>query len=174
MKLTKYGITLNRLTEDKIELVRHWRNDPEIQQYMEFRGHITIEMQKNWFNKINNDNNYYFIVEFEGKDVGMVNLKNVNHSQKTAESGIFLWDKSCRNGRIAYCATFCMLDWGFETLKLYKIFSHVLKDNIRSQKFGINRGYKLSPNQENVINQEYTLIQEDYERCKEKNKWRLL
>ena len=37
----KYGITLKRLTVDKIELVRNWRNDPKISQYMEFRDYIT-------------------------------------------------------------------------------------------------------------------------------------
>ena len=34
MKVIKYGVCLNRLTETDIELVRNWRNDPKISQYM--------------------------------------------------------------------------------------------------------------------------------------------
>ena len=49
MFFEKYGVKLERLTADKIELVRNWRNDPKISQYMEFRDHITAEMQKKWF-----------------------------------------------------------------------------------------------------------------------------
>ena len=49
MKLEKYGICLEKLTHDKIELVRRWRNHPKIRRYMEFREEITPEMQEKWF-----------------------------------------------------------------------------------------------------------------------------
>jgi hypothetical protein len=58
MFFEKYGVKLERLTADKIELVRNWRNDPKISQYMEFRDHITAEMQKKWFASVDNENNY--------------------------------------------------------------------------------------------------------------------
>lgn len=32
-ELEGWGVKLTRLTEDKIELVRTWRNKPEVQQY---------------------------------------------------------------------------------------------------------------------------------------------
>ncbi|MDZ7743378.1 MAG: hypothetical protein U5Q03_16975 [Bacteroidota bacterium] len=50
MKLFKYGISLNRLKEDDIELVRKWRNSRKINQFMEYREEITPEMQKNGSN----------------------------------------------------------------------------------------------------------------------------
>ena len=39
MILEGYGVKLHRLTEEKIELLRRWRNDPKIQQYMGYREH---------------------------------------------------------------------------------------------------------------------------------------
>ncbi len=39
--LENYGVRLKRLTHDKIELLRQWRNDPKIQQYMFYREYIT-------------------------------------------------------------------------------------------------------------------------------------
>ena len=88
MKLEKYGIILKRLTYDKIELVRNWRNDPKISQYMEFRDYITLEMQEKWFQKINNDNNFFFIIEYEGKEIGIANIKDIEYKEKTGEAGI--------------------------------------------------------------------------------------
>ena len=53
--IKKYGVTLEKLTHQKIEIVRQWRNDPKIDKYMEFHEEITPQMQENWFNRINND-----------------------------------------------------------------------------------------------------------------------
>ena len=100
MKITNYGVTLSRLTEDKIELVRNWRNDPKIAQYMEFKEHITPEMQLNWFKKINNENNYFFIIEFEGKEIGLINVKDIHYSEKVGEGGIFIYDDNYLNSDI--------------------------------------------------------------------------
>ena len=47
--LNGYGITLSRLTEDKIETVRKWRNSEKIRQFMVYQKEITQEQQKQWF-----------------------------------------------------------------------------------------------------------------------------
>ena len=73
MKISKYGIDLVRLTEEDIEMLRQWRNSPQIQQFMEYREEITAEMQKKWFDSINNVNNFYFIIHFEGQKIGLIN-----------------------------------------------------------------------------------------------------
>lgn len=171
--LNKYGVTLRRLTEDKIELVRRWRNDPKIQQYMEYREYITSEMQRSWFNKINNDNNYYFIIEWNGNEVGLINLKDYDPISSSAETGIFIWDDASLNGMVSYKATYCMHDWAYYVLGLKKITAHILNDNIRCQRFTQKQGYKIEPYQENYYNQQYTLSLEDYEKAKNDNKWRL-
>lgn len=90
--LEGYGVKLKRLTHDKIELLRQWRNDPKIQQYMIYRETITPEMQEKWFQKINNDHNFYFIIEYEGKEIGCVNIKDVDYEKKCGEPGIFIYD----------------------------------------------------------------------------------
>ena len=92
LTLTGYGVTLRRLTHDKIEKLRQWRNDPKIQQYMNYREYITSEMQERWFQTINNDNNLYFIIEYEGKEVGIINIKDIDYENKRGERGIFIYD----------------------------------------------------------------------------------
>ena len=38
--LTDYGVKLVQLSQNKIELVRKWRNSDKIKKYMEYRDYI--------------------------------------------------------------------------------------------------------------------------------------
>ena len=162
MKLEKYGVILKRLTHDKIELVRNWRNDPKISQYMEFRDYITPEMQEKWFQKIDNDTNFFFIIEYEGKEVGLINIKDIDYEEKTGEGGIFIHDVECLNSDISFRSVLCMFDFFFETLGLEKNKAHILRDNKRAIQYNKMLGFELQSNQENVYNQLYILDKEKY------------
>lgn len=160
MVIEKYGIVLRRLTHDKIELVRNWRNDPKISQYMEFQDYITPEMQQRWFEKINNENNFYFIIEFEGKEVGLSQIKDIQN--QTGEFGIFIADLSARGKKISYRTNMSLIEYGFNSLGLHTLIVHIKKDNPVSQKVQTNLGFTLEPNQEDILNQLYTLQKDRY------------
>ena len=155
LTLQGYGIKLHRLTEDKIELVRCWRNHPKIQQYMDYREYITPEQQKQWFAKINNDQNYFFIVEMDGKDVGLVDIKDINDG--CGESGIFLWDDAIYGKKVSYRSLLLLHDFAFEKLGLRKLYSHILNDNIRSQRCYTSLGFVLYDGEQDNVLQLYYL-----------------
>jgi len=73
--LKQYGVTLTRIDEANIELVRYWRNQSDIINFMEYKNYITPSNQKKWFASVNNKWNYYFIIEFENKKIGLINVK---------------------------------------------------------------------------------------------------
>jgi UDP-4-amino-4,6-dideoxy-N-acetyl-beta-L-altrosamine N-acetyltransferase len=162
MKITKYGVTLTRLTENKIEMIRIWRNDPKISKYMEYRETITPEMQLKWFNKINNDKNYYFIIVYQGQEIGLINVRDINYEEGEGEAGIYIYNDEYLNTPISFQASFCLCDFCFDTLKLNRLIAHILKDNKRAIKFNKMIGYKISTNQENINNQLYILTCNDY------------
>lgn len=168
MEISKYGVTLRQLTEDKLEMVRNWRNDPKISQYMEYRDYITPEMQINWFKKINNKHNYYFIIEFEGKEIGLSNLRDIDYEKGEGEGGIFIYDDEYLNSTVSFQTDLCLHDFAFEGLKLKRIIAHIMKDNKRAIQYNKMQGLKLQPNQENVVNQLYTLELNDYIEAKKK------
>lgn len=170
---SKYGVTLRRLTHDKIELVRRWRNDPKISKFMEYRDEITPEMQEVWFRKIDNQNNFYFIIETEGKEIGLINVRDVDYEKGEGEPGIFIWDDDFLNSTYSFRAVLNLTDFCFETLGLKELVIHVLKDNKRAIQFNKVFGYKLSPNQEEVYNQEYRMDSQCY-KSKRENLLKLL
>lgn len=164
MEISGYGVTLRRLTEDKIEMVRNWRNDPKIQQYMEFRDYITSEMQEKWFQRINNQFNYYFIIEVDGKEVGLINLRDIDYENRICEPGVFIWDDDYLNTDIPIRASLCNSDFGFYELGMEMFRGHVLKDNKRAIRFNSFLGYEKSSGQDDLELQEWVLKKKEYEK----------
>jgi UDP-4-amino-4,6-dideoxy-N-acetyl-beta-L-altrosamine N-acetyltransferase len=163
LTINQYGVTLKRITEEDLELLRYWRNQQSVKMYMDFRDYITPEMQQKWFLSVNNKYNYYFIIEFEGKKVGLINAKNFSYEDGFGEGGIFIWDQDYINSFAAVFSTLCVLNFVYFKVKLCKLSrARILRDNDRAIHYNQLIGYKLLPDQENVINQLYELTLEDY------------
>lgn len=164
--LQGYGVTLKRLTEDKIELVRVWRNNPKIQQYMEFREEITPEMQKAWFQRINNDYNLYYIIEVDGKEVGLINCRDIDDKYESGEGGIFIWDDDYLNSDLSFRATCLFDDYLFNNLGLKILLAHIKDTNKRALDF--NKALGIVPRKDTPIgdNRTFVVTKESYSNCK--------
>ena len=165
--LTDYGVKLEQLRQDKIELVRKWRNSDKIKKYMEYRDYISPEMQQKWFKKISNTtNDFFFIIIENNREVGLVNIKNVEWSKRTGEWGVFVWDDQCLHNGTAYRAALCLYDFAFNVLHLDNIEAHIMNNNIRSIKYHERFGYEMVDNQIDIsdkeVNQLYILTKEPY------------
>lgn len=159
--LKGYGVTLKKLTHDKIELVRNWRNDPKIQQTMFFQDYITSEMQEKWFSRINNENNYYFIVEYNDEEIGLINIKDIDYLEKTGETGVFIYEDKYLGTDISYRAHLVMFDYIFDYLRLENTYAHIRKDNNIAIRFSIFLGALKSEHNSNATDCEIYIITKD-------------
>jgi len=162
MILNNYGIKLVRLTEDKIEMVRRWRNDAKISKYMEYREAITPEMQAKWFYSINNNYNYYFFICIHDLEIGLINIKEINADCTEGEGGVFIYDDKYLNTDVAYRAHLVLFDYFFYEKNFDRIISHVLVDNERAIRFTQYLGFYEESGQEGVYNRKYVLKKTDY------------
>lgn len=159
MIIEKYSIVLRRLESiEDVELVRQWRNSFEVSQFMIFKDYITPEMQTNWFTKINNDKNYYFIIEVQGVKIGLTNIKDIDYETRQTEGGIFIAIPKYRKGFAGVQAVMAMFDFTFGDLGLKTILSHILPDNHKIIAFNKKLGFKLK----NKLNNLYELHYSDY------------
>ncbi len=142
MLIRKYGITLKRLKEEDIELVRQMRNSKVIRGNMVYRENITPEMQKKWFESINNKYNGYFIIIHDDKKIGLINGKNIDFEKRTCEGGIFIWDKDFTETTIPALASIIMNDWTFLIINFNAIYAKVLKENIVALNYDKLMGYE--------------------------------
>lgn len=163
MEFSNYGVTLRKLTHDKIQLVRRWRNDPKISQYMEYRGHITSEMQEKWFEKINKDDtNFFFLIVVGDKEIGLINIKDVEWGKKTGETGIFIWDDDFLNSDYGLRSTLCIHDFAFNELGMETLHGHTLISNKRANRLNKALGYNVLPDQDGIENKAVLLYKADY------------
>ncbi len=169
MIIEQYGITLTRLTEADIELVRHWRNHKEIRKHFAFQKHISKKMQVKWFHAINNKNNYFFIISCKGEKIGVINCMKADVKNMIGEGGIFIWDPRYQGSEIPVFATLCLLDTIFFVLRISdKSVVRILKNNDRAIRYNKLLGYVLLPGQEHQKHQYYFLTKNDYEKKSEK------
>ncbi len=162
MKLVRYGIELERLKEKDIELVRQHRNSDAIRQTMEFREYITPEMQKAWFMKINNLQNIYLLIHYQGEKIGLINAKNIDWEKQELESGIFLWETRYYETFVPAIVSIMLTDMCFELFNWDALYAHILKTNTRAITYNTALGYERVPGQDNAENQLYRLTPEHF------------
>ena len=162
MIIRKYGITLHRLKEEHIELVRQKRNEDATRQFMFYQKIITPEMQQKWFESISNIYNYYFVIEYKNTLIGLVNGKNNDFEKKTSEGGMFIWDENYWATFVPVIASVCMADLSFILIKLEKTFAEVQSKNNRVKEYNKEMGYVLHKEIHEQGKQIYVLTRENY------------
>lgn len=178
LTLTNYGVTLKRLTHDKIEMLRQWRNDPAIRQNMVYKEIITPEMQERWFANLDLLCNYYFIVDYKGTEIGMVHIKNIDYAKKNGENGIIIYNEKFRSTDIPYRALLVMCDWFFVERGFDYTYSHVLTTNPASIRLGEFMGFVKDTKNSTDEVQMWNLTRDSYllnvNRLRFVNKWNKL
>lgn len=155
LELEQYEVKLTRLTLADIELVRKWRNSNFVNSNMLLSKKITKKAQLAWFEQINNAYNYYFIIEFEGEKVGLINAKNFNPDFGFGEGGIFIGEPKFESSFAAVYASLCLLNfvfYGLDSIDRSRI--RIRKDNERAIQYNKLLGYKIvseNPKEESVL-----------------------
>lgn len=143
MIVSGYGIELHRLTEDKIEIVRQWRNSDIIKKHMQYRDDITPEMQEKWFASINNIENNYMLIKVKDQFVGVINGAKIDwETMITGSGGIFIGELEYWSTAYPIAASLLLTDisalLGFESTKV-----EVIKSNKRAIAYNKFLGYEL-------------------------------
>lgn len=156
------GLVLRRIRRSDIEQLRCWRNSTAVNRYMASRDPISPEMQERWFAGLDPARDFFYIVEDQGRGLGVVNFKNVDSARRTGESGIYLADPGTRGRGLGRTAYRVLLDHGFSGIGLDVVTAHVLADNPASIRLHASLGFRLCEGQDALYNQLYVLRREDY------------
>ncbi len=138
MKFNKFNITIERVSYDDLELIRNWRNSEYVNRRMVSNKFITKEDQLKWFDKINNNSNYYFIGNFNNEKIGVVSISNIINN--SGEGAIYLSNEKFEDSGIVARLILCFNDFVFDHLNLESICSHVKRDNIKAISSTIAQG----------------------------------
>jgi len=142
MKIEINGLVIERLKERDIELVRQWRNSDSTRKNMLYQKVITKEEQAKWFHSINNFNNFYFILNYKGRKVGLFNIKDINWDERTGEAGIFMNERDLSTLLLPVVGTVTINELLKNVFGIKKIYAKVRKENKAMHRINALLGYK--------------------------------
>ena len=94
------SVTLRKVTEGDLEQIMRWRMDPEITRYMNTDPKLTLEGQKKWFAKVQQDPDVsYWIIEIDGTAAGVINYTGLTNPTEIWDGPITWARKNCAASR---------------------------------------------------------------------------
>ncbi len=162
MKISRYGLTLQRLQQQQIELIRAWRNDSKIAQVMFYKGEITAQMQQEWFDSIDNEQNFFFLIYLQNEPVGLINISSIDWENKTAYTGLYIYNDRFLSTDTPVMASLAMLDVFFLLLGLQSVYAKVKGNNKAAHNYNTALGFSRTKKIEYGLGYEYELQKENY------------
>lgn len=112
------------------EMVMKWRTLPEVTRYMKTDSTGDLTQQKQWFLKQKQKNNcYYWIIEVEGKAIGVTSITEIDKEKGTCTRGTYIAEKIDHSFEIITTIYANQHDFVFEQLGLNRIVIHIFCDN---------------------------------------------
>ncbi len=170
MELSGYQVVLNEVTKSDIELIRQWRNDPNVSQYMLCQDIISQKQQLAWFKKIQLDTSQqHFVIHYKGLPIGVANIRTYYQGEslntaRAIEPGLYIANDKYRNNILAFAPTLLLNDYCFEQLGCQELKAIVKADNTAALNYNAKLGYQIekhTENQADVI--AITLHKNDYQ-----------
>jgi UDP-4-amino-4,6-dideoxy-N-acetyl-beta-L-altrosamine N-acetyltransferase len=126
------NIILEEINKSELEIVRKWRNIDRIRKQFYSQEIITKEQQKKWFNKYFKENDSLFLIMKDENNIpfGTISIYNIDNKNKNAEIGKIMIGEDkylCRG--YAKEAIDILVKYGFDTLKLHRIYLGVFTKN---------------------------------------------
>ncbi len=138
-------IIFRKITINDLPYRLKWLNDPEVNKYLGHRTRSSTdeEFHRQWFEDYQkNKSKEIFTIEIDGKPVGQVGLVDINLLDKNGDLYLVIGDKNYWGKGIGSSAMEYILDYGFNKLKLHKIWLEVLARNSIAIKLYEKYGFK--------------------------------
>lgn len=147
MRLQRYGIELESLKADHLEMVRLWRNQDFVRQNMQFQKLLSREDQENWYRSLDKSANLYWVIRTHGYPIGLIHIKSIDFDQNEGEAGIFVGEPSYLETPQPMLAILFMMELAFYSLGLQTLKAKIKSGNTFAISFNRKLGYKLQPGQ---------------------------
>lgn len=136
-------LILDNLLEEDKEILFKWINNKELVEHNSFFNPPTWKNHCAWFEsiKIRKDVKI-FAIRNNAQIIGSCQLLNINELIQSAELQIRIGYFTEMGKGLGSQAVKLLIQYGFETLNLQRIYLHVFSDNIRAYKSYLKTGFK--------------------------------
>lgn len=134
------SMTLSRVEQTDIEMLRRWRNDPAVLVQMRDQSEVSPEQQQRWFDGLVNNPTRYLVARYQQRPVGIVNFKPI--AAGIFEAGLAIGDEAFRGSVLCFIVAVAQLDYAFERLSAKQILAEVRTENCAAIRFNTQLGYR--------------------------------
>lgn len=154
-----YGkrIRLRAVEQEDVQKFHEWVNDPEVTRGLAMYLPLSMQGEQNWFERISKADPHekpFAIDVKKGKGwklIGNCGTFSISAVNRSCELGIMIGDKSEWNKGYGAEAMTLLLQHGFETLNLNRIFLRVYEDNVRAVRSYEKAGFVLEGRQRQAV-----------------------
>jgi ribosomal-protein-alanine N-acetyltransferase len=142
-QLHHHNIRLRALQiEDAHGNYPQWLNDPEVTRYNSHGERTyTKEMAIEYITMVtDSEHSHVFAIEYEAEHVGNISLQTINTKAKNAEFAILIGEPSIYGQGVGEVAGKLLLEYGFHTLGLHRIYCGTSSKNLGMQRLAHKLG----------------------------------
>ena len=126
-------VVLEPVCRDHLELLRNWRNSPDVSRHFIYRDLISSKQQEEWYRNVSESGTgFYWIIMVGERAVGLTDVKNIEWHRKTGESGIFIAIPEYRNLIVPLDSIVTRVDYCFNELPLVRLTGQILAHNSKA------------------------------------------
>lgn len=132
--ISGHRIQLRLLRKGDIEDKVRWFNDPEVNKNLILDEELSLEKTIEWFERAQKDESRWdFVIEtFDKCPIGSIGFRKISKRNRSACVYIVIGEKEYWGKGIGKDALTVLLEWGFKTLGLNKVWSDVRSSNTAS------------------------------------------
>lgn len=138
------GLELRRVRESDLERLMNWRMDPAISRYMFTDVTLTMDMQRKWFEQLQQDNTQIrWVIWQDGMPIGSMYVTNIDWKNKNAEFGVFVVNKENFNLKKLLSLHWNMYDYVFTNTDLNHLYAYNMQGNEAVTRISVAHGCKI-------------------------------
>lgn len=135
-------ITIRKFEKTDIPKKVEWINNPDNNQYLHYDLPLDIYKTERWFdNNSGRVDRFDAVIVADSVPVGLIGLLSIDKKNKKAEYYVSMGEKAYKGKGIAKEASRLILEYGFNTLNLNRIFLYTETENIVAQKLFESIGF---------------------------------
>ena len=143
--LTTERLILRQMTMRDLKDVHEYASDPEVSKHLLWRPHPDLDYTRLYLETVKSGYKkcqfYDWGVVYNGKMIGTAGFTRFDIDNNSAEIGYVLSRQFWRMG-IGFEAARCVIDFGFERLRLNRIEVHYMPENIESARLAERLGMR--------------------------------
>lgn len=160
LKLTGNKIDLREISIEDTPIILRWRNSNSVKEHFIYQETLTKEQHENWLKTqvYTHKTAQFIIIESSSNyEIGSAYLRDIDRKNSKAELGIYIGEIEYLGKGYGREVILLLLKYGFEKLKLNKIFLRVLKENANAIKAYEKVGFEVEGifKEDVKINDEY-------------------